>query len=116
MKKVNLYNIGGVKVKEDERYIVKDNTFGNKLILSSTNLKPNKETSGHYHNGQEEVYFFINGHGKMTIDKETFDVKENDIICINDGEFHKVHNTSNNNLYFVCVFNGEREGDNNESN
>ena len=40
--KVNIDDIGGKVAKEDERYVVKDNSFGNKLILSSTLLEPNK--------------------------------------------------------------------------
>jgi len=105
--KVNIDNIGGVVAKQDERYIVKDNSFGNKLILSSTLLEPNKSTSGHFHNGQEEVYFFVRGNGEMELDSDRFKVKAGDIINIEDGVFHKVHNTNNKTqLYFVCVFDG----------
>ena len=106
--KVNINDIGGSIAKQDERYIVKDNQFGNKLVLSSTLLEPNMSTSGHFHNGQEEVYFFVDGEGEMTIDDNRFPVKQGDVVCINDGEFHKVHNTSDFGLYFVCVFDGKR--------
>tara|TARA_B100001029_G_C14894719_1_gene357439 strand:- start:52 stop:426 length:375 start_codon:yes stop_codon:yes gene_type:complete len=105
--KVNIDDIGGAVAKQDERYIVKDNSFGNKLILSSTLLEPNKSTSGHFHNGQEEVYFFVRGNGEMELDSDRFKVKAGDIINIEDGVFHKVHNTNKNTqLYFVCVFDG----------
>ena len=103
------FKVNGKIVKQDDRYIVEDNTFLKKLILSSTLLNPGKETSGHKHKGQEEIYFFINGEGKMKIDEETFKVKAGDIILIEDGEFHKVFNTSRNKLYFVCVFDGKRK-------
>ena len=105
--KVNFDNIGGSVAKQDERYVVKDNPFGNKLILSSTLLEPNKSTSGHFHNGQEEVYFFVKGQGEMELDDDKFKVKAGDIINIEDGVFHRVHNTSKTKqLYFVCVFDG----------
>ena len=105
--KVNIDDIGGKVAKEDERYVVKDNSFGNKLILSSTLLEPNKSTSGHFHNGQEEVYFFVRGNGEMELDSERFEVKAGDIINIEDGVFHRVYNTNDNvQLYFVCVFDG----------
>mgnify|MGYP001475093945 CR=1 FL=1 len=105
--KVNIDDIGGKVAKEDERYIVKDNPFGSKLVLSSTLLEPNKSTSGHFHNGQEEVYFFVKGNGEMELDSERFAVKAGDIINIEDGVFHRVHNTNSNvQLYFVCVFDG----------
>ncbi len=73
--KVNFDNIGGSVAKQDERYVVKDNPFGNKLILSSTLLEPNKSTSGHFHDGQEEVYFFVKGQGEMELDDDKFKVK-----------------------------------------
>ena len=38
MQKVNVKDIGGKIVKEDERYIVRDNPFGKTLVLSSTYL------------------------------------------------------------------------------
>ena len=105
--KVNFDNIGGSVAKQDERYVVKDNPFGNKLILSSTLLEPNKSTSGHFHDGQEEVYFFVKGQGKMELDDDKFKVKAGDIVNIEDGVFHRVHNTSRTKqLYFVCVFDG----------
>ena len=68
MQKVDIKDIGGYVAKEDDRYVVKDNPFGNTLILSSTFLQAGKETSGHKHQGQEEVYYFVDGEGEMTID------------------------------------------------
>ena len=62
MKKLNIYDIGGDIVKEDERYIVRDNKSLNNLIVSSTDLKPNKNTTGHKHPRQEEVYYFLRSH------------------------------------------------------
>ena len=44
----------------------------------------------------------------MEIDNNTFNVRAGDVICIEDGEFHRVHNTGHYGLYFVCVFDGGR--------
>ena len=106
--KLNILDIGGKVVKDDDRYIVKDNSLLNNLVVSSTDLKPGKSTSGHDHPGQEEVYNFVKGSGKMKIDSEIFNVKEGDVILIEDGKFHQVINDSSENLYFVCVFDGSR--------
>ena len=108
MQKVSVEDIGGEIVKEDERYIVKDNLFGESSVLSSTFLTAGKSTTGHSHSGQEEVYFFTRGSGQMEIDNEFFDVKEGDIVCVNEGEFHRVHNTTPIGLLFLCVFEGKR--------
>ena len=104
---VNINNIGGSITKEDERYTVKDNTLLNNLVVSSTDLKPMKSTSGHNHKGQEEVYFFIRGDGKMELDGKEMTVKEGDTVLVEDGVFHKVH-AGPKGCYFVCVFDGKR--------
>ena len=104
---VNINNIGGSITKEDDRYTVKDNTLLNNLVVSSTDLKPMKSTSGHNHKGQEEVYFFIKGDGKMELDGKEMVVKEGDTVLIEDGVFHRVH-AGPKGCYFVCVFDGKR--------
>ena len=106
--KLNILDIGGKVVKDDDRYVVKDNSILNNLIVSSTDLKPGKSTSGHSHAGQEEVYNFVKGSGLMKVDGDSFPVTEGDIILIEDGQFHQVINNSDKNLYFVCVFDGSR--------
>lgn len=113
MKVTSMYpfDVGGDVVKQDDRYTVTDNKSLNNLVVSSTLLYPGKETTGHKHVGQEEVYFFIEGEGRMIVDGDDyreFKVSSGDIVTIQDGAFHKVKNTSSENLYFVCVFEGKR--------
>ena len=101
------FEIGGKVVKEDDRYVVKDNTTLKNLVLSSTRLNAKKETSGHKHKGQEEIYFFIEGYGEMQLDDDKFSVEPGSIVLIKDGVFHKVH-AGPKGCYFVCVFDGKR--------
>ena len=105
--KYGAWDIGGEVVKQDERYIVKDNTALKNLIVSSTRLNPNKSTSGHFHKGQEEVYMFVEGSGAMELDEERFPVHAGDTVLIEDGVFHRVH-AGDSELYFICVFDGRR--------
>lgn len=105
------WTIGGNIVKEDDRYVVTDNTELKNLVLSSTRLNPGKQTSGHRHAGQEEVYMFISGNGKMIVDGDeykNFSVEAGDVVLIPDGAFHQVINNSSEELYFICVFDGKR--------
>lgn len=108
MQVVSINDIGGEVVKDTEVYELKDNKLLNDLVLSSTFLRANQNTTGHTHEGQEEVYMFIKGRGEMDIDGKRFNVREGDCVLIEDGEFHKVFNTGHLGLYFVCVFNGKR--------
>tara|TARA_B110000196_G_scaffold229609_1_gene198251 strand:- start:495 stop:845 length:351 start_codon:yes stop_codon:yes gene_type:complete len=110
---VNIKDIGGEVVKEDDRYTVKDNTELRNLALSSTFLTAGKSTTGHAHVGQEEVYFFVEGEGEMEListngERTRETVTNGSVVLIKDGYFHRVHNTSDYGLYFVCVFDGKR--------
>ena len=108
MRRISNENIGGDIVKDNDVCQLRDNTTLNNLVLSSTLLHSGKQTTGHKHEGQEEVYFFVSGNGEMLIDEQRFKVKPGDIALIKDGEFHQVYNTSQKDLYFVCVFDGKR--------
>ena len=104
---ININDIGGSITKEDDRYIVKDNNLLKNLVVSSTDLKPMKSTSGHEHKGQEEVYFFVKGNGRMELDGREINVDVGDTVLIEDGVFHRVH-AGPPGCYFVCVFDGKR--------
>jgi oxalate decarboxylase/phosphoglucose isomerase-like protein (cupin superfamily) len=109
--KYDEHNIGGEVVKDNETYLLKDNKTLKNLVLSSTKLYRNQSTRGHRHEGQEEVYFFVQGSGKMIVGEETsepFAVTPGDIVLIPDGAFHRVINDGEMNLTFNCVFDGKR--------
>ena len=106
--KYSSWDIGGDIVKNNSTYTVKDNTELKNLVVSSTMLSANKSTTGHRHKGQEEVYIFISGKGQMELDHKIFDVQEGDTVLIQDNVFHKVHNTTDYGLYFMCIFDGGR--------
>ena len=101
-------DIGGEVVKDNETYLLKDNKTLNNLVLSQTILHGAQSTRGHSHAGQEEVYFFVSGHGEMEVGDESFWVRPGDIILIPDGAFHRVHNPTDRDLIFNCVFDGKR--------
>ena len=82
MIKFNMIHIDGYVVKEDSRYLVRDNTSLENLVVSSTKLNPNKETTGHKHDGQEEVYMFLKGSGRMWLDDDEMPVHANEIVLI----------------------------------
>ena len=57
--KVLINDIGGIIAKEDERYIVKDNTILNNLVVSSTRLQQRKATTAS--NPTERSYIWSKG-------------------------------------------------------
>jgi oxalate decarboxylase/phosphoglucose isomerase-like protein (cupin superfamily) len=109
--KYNIHDIGGDVVKSNETYLLKDNRTLNNLVLSSTLLYRGQQTRGHRHEGQEEVYFFVQGWGEMIVGEEDsvpFPVRQGDIVLIPDGAFHRVINTGDQHMLFNCVFQGKR--------
>ena len=106
--KIKLDKTDSKVIHSNETYDVIDNTNLNNLVVSKTILHPGKETGGHNHSGQEEVYIFMKGEGKMVVGTNTYNVKIGDIILIPDGDFHKVWNEGDEDLIFVCVFDGGR--------
>lgn len=92
----------GRLVKSDERYIVVDRSVGN-LVFSITILHPGKQTSGHAHPAGE-VYFFVEGKGVLEIDGKKRAVRSGDATPIPPGKFHRVYNTSDKDLVFLCAF------------
>lgn len=109
--KLTEFDVGGEVVKDNETYLLKDNKTLKNLVLSSTKLYRGQQTRGHRHVGQEEVYIFVQGYGKMIVGEETdepFDVGSGDIVLIPDGAFHRVINDGEMNLIFNCIFDGTR--------
>lgn len=105
---VNIEDIGGDLIKSDDKYELYDNKLLKNLVLSKTKLRAKKSTNGHRHAGQEEVYYFIKGKGQMELDHRIFDVQAGDVVLVEDNVFHKVHNTGDFWLEFICVFDGRR--------
>ena len=96
-------------VKDNETYTLLDNTELKNLVVSKTILHPKKNTTGHNHPGQEEVYHFVSGEGYIVVGEEQINVEAGSIVLIPDGFFHQVWNTSSlEDLIFVCIFDGKR--------
>ena len=107
--KINLNEHDSNVLKQNETYKLIDNTQLNNLVVSKTILHPKKNTTGHNHPGQEEVYHFISGEGYIVVGDKQINVEEGSIVLIPDGYFHQVWNTSEiEDLIFVCIFDGKR--------
>jgi mannose-6-phosphate isomerase-like protein (cupin superfamily) len=103
--KVKINAINGTVIKDNETYRLEDNTYLEHLTLSSTYLKPGKQTNGHAHEFQEEIYIFTAGHGKMVIGATVHDAVQGDAFLIPMDTFHQVKNMSKlEPCAFTCVF------------
>jgi len=66
-------------------------------------LEPNESFSPHKHDDCEELYFFLEGKGEMKINDKIFEVKKNDFVVVELGEWHSLKNTSLKKLVFLTV-------------
>ena len=91
-------------IRDTDVYSVHDLPFLQHLNTSMTILHRGKETAGHSHENEEEVYIFLIGRGKMQVGKDVFNVKKGEAVLIKKGLFHKVFNKGSDDLVFFCVF------------
>ena len=73
-----------------------------KQSLAEARLPPGASTTPHYHPLAEEIYYILEGAGRMTIGQETCDVGPGDAIAIPLGAIHTITTTSDMPLKFLC--------------
>lgn len=59
-------------------------------------------TALHQHCLSEEIYYFIEGNGRMTLGSEVFAVVPGDTVCIAPGIPHRLENTGAEPLRLLC--------------
>lgn len=101
------------KQKDLISYITKDNSSicelmhpslhkNNNQSLAQASVPINTETQLHYHQHTEELYYIQQGSGLMTLGEEEFSVEVGDTICIPPTHPHKIQNTGDTELTFLC--------------
>ena len=71
--------------------------------LAEATLPPGGSTEPHYHPVTEEIYYILEGSGRMRIGDETRDVVPGDGIAIPPGAPHQITNLSaDSDLVFLC--------------
>ena len=57
----------------------------------------------HSHKQNEEIYITLNGKGKVNIDDESIEVKENDVIRISPKAKRQFFADSESSLKYICI-------------
>lgn len=70
--------------------------------LAEARVPPGATTAGHYHPKTEEIYYILEGVGLMEIGEEKRDIKPGDAIAIPPGAVHRITNTGQVELKFLC--------------
>ena len=66
-------------------------------------LPPVKSTKPHRHNDCEEIYYFLDGHGEVTVGNKTVSVSKDDVVVVDPGEEHGIKNTSSKNFIYLSL-------------
>ena len=97
-----------------ESYITKDGSTIRELMhpnthdnshqsLAEATVPPGVHTERHIHKLSEEIYHITQGEGMMFLGEKQFAVTTGDTICITPNTPHKISNTGNDDLIFLCA-------------
>jgi mannose-6-phosphate isomerase-like protein (cupin superfamily) len=73
-----------------------------KQSLAEARLGPGMSTTPHFHVKTEEIYFILEGIGRMRVGSAEQEVGPSDAIAIPPGELHQITNTGQSVLRFLC--------------
>jgi quercetin dioxygenase-like cupin family protein len=88
------------RLAEAEPFVTRDGSLIRELLghptsalvrnqsLAEATLEPTQATERHYHRESEEIYFLLEGGGRLEVDGEVRDVVAGDAILIPPGSWH----------------------------
>ena len=107
MNIVNLFEMEGTEYPAGRlsRVLVGDNGAlqGNHFVQGYSILYPNGGIPEHEHE-PEETYFVVSGQGKMTVDGEERTIKAGDLVLVQSGQKHGLHNDSDADMHIMYVY------------
>jgi mannose-6-phosphate isomerase-like protein (cupin superfamily) len=105
---MDIYNIAAVPAfitvdgSEIRELLAHRNSCIRNQSLAEARLLPGARTTAHYHPRAEEIYYILEGTGRMQIGAELRDVGPGDAIAIPPGAIHQITNTSEKAIRFLC--------------
>ena len=66
-------------------------------------LPPGVSIGEHRHDGSEEIYFVVEGHGTMILDGKSFPIGPGDVSVVHSGHTHGLINSSKGSLRLIVV-------------
>lgn len=102
-----------ITILDNDVYAIKDLFLRNSRgviihTVSATALHPRRNTTGHSHNENNELYIIFQGQGIINVEGEPFFVDPGVYVIVEKGRWHQVINTeSTTDLVFVCSYPAE---------
>ncbi len=102
-KNSEIPEIDGVEGTKIKQYFHPHNTLnGIRFSLAQFTLKKGKRTLLHKIQSSE-IYYILEGMGKLTVGNETFSVKKDDSVYVPPLTIQSIENTGKTDLKFLCV-------------
>ena len=76
---------------------------GKMRLFSTIRLTPGSSIGYHVHEGETEMFYFLQGKGRVQDDEQFFDVSAGDSMATFSGHGHGVENTGDEDLLFVAA-------------
>jgi mannose-6-phosphate isomerase-like protein (cupin superfamily) len=70
--------------------------------LAEARVSPGRSTEEHFHPLTEEIYYILEGRGRIRVEGEEREVGPGDGIVILPGQKHRIWNTGRSDLVFLC--------------
>lgn len=99
------------RVKDRDKRVLRDTYFlidpengpSHNLKMGLTVVYPTGSTTGHIHDGIEEVYYVLSGEGVMVVGEDEFPISTGDALYVPPGVFHTTYQRGNLPLIIVWV-------------
>ena len=72
-------------------------------LFSVLTLIPGASIGYHVHENESEMFYFLEGHGRVQDDDETYNVNAGDSMATLSGHGHSVENTGDTNLVILAA-------------
>ena len=66
-------------------------------------LEPGSGIGFHQHNGENEIFYIISGHGIYDDDGKAVEVEAGDVTVTTSGQGHAIHNDSDEDLVLIAL-------------
>ncbi len=72
------------------------------MFLNEVYVAPGERVERHQHEDMEEIFYFLEGEGRMQLEEEVQSVRAGDRVIVPMHIPHIVENTSTSELRFIC--------------
>lgn len=91
---------------EVEQHLILENVdelYGKGRLFNDMILNPGDSIGEHYHEGDNEIFYFLSGTGEYNDNGTIVQVGPGDTTVCNDGEMHGLVNTGDVPLEFIAL-------------